>query len=281
MNWLKTVFFMSLLTVLVVIAGNLIGGQSGMIIAFVIAVAMNFGSYWFSDKIVLTMYRAREIKREDAPFLYDMTENLVQRAQLPMPRLYVVDDNTPNAFATGRNPAHSAVVVTSGITRLLNNQELEGVIAHELSHIKNRDILIGSVAATFAGVITMLANMAQWAMIFGGRDDRDGRLLSSLVLIIVAPLAATLLQLAISRSREFSADATGAHMSGNPEGLASALLKLESGNMKQPVEHAGPATAHMFIVNPLRGGGLMKLFSTHPPTAERVAKLREIAAGRA
>lgn len=281
MNTIKTVFFMSLLTVLVVLAGNLIGGQSGMFIAFVIAVAMNFGSYWFSDKIVLKMYGAREISRDDAPYIYNMTERLVQKAQLPMPKLYVIDDMTPNAFATGRNPANSAVALTTGITKLLSNDELEGVIAHELAHIKNRDILIGSIASTFAGVITMLANMAQWAMIFGGRDDEDNSLIGSLVLIIVAPIAATLLQMAISRSREYKADETGARMSGNANALASALMKLKYGNDRKAVDHAGPATAHMFIVHPLSGGGVFKLFSTHPPIEQRVAKLQEIAAGRA
>ncbi len=281
MNTIKTVFFMSLLTVLVVLAGQLIGGQGGMFIAFAIAVAMNFGSYWFSDKIVLKMYRAREISRDDAPYIYNMTERLVQRAQLPMPKLYVIDDMTPNAFATGRNPANSAVALTTGITRLLSNEELEGVIAHELSHIKNRDILIGSIASTFAGVITMLANMAQWAMIFGGRDDEDNSLIGSLVLMIVAPIAATLLQMAISRSREFKADETGARMSGNADALANALLKLKYGNDRKPVDHAGPATAHMFIVHPLSGGGIFKLFSTHPPIEQRVERLHQIAAGRA
>ncbi|GAB1350935.1 zinc metalloprotease HtpX [Ignavibacteriales bacterium] len=281
MNTIKTVIFMSVLTVLVVLAGNLIGGQTGMFFAFLFAVVMNFGSYWFSDKIVLKMYGAMEIERSQSPYLFDMVERLAQKAQIPMPKLYVINDSTPNAFATGRNPNHAAVAVTSGITGLLNNSELEGVIAHELAHIKNRDILIGAVASTFAGAITMLANMAQWAMIFGGRDDEDNSLIGSLVLIIVAPIAATMLQLAISRSREYVADASGAKISGNPLGLASALQKLSGYNSQRAVEAAGPATAHMFIVNPLRGGGITKLFSTHPPIEERVKKLQEIAAGRA
>lgn len=281
MNTIKTVIFMSVLTVLVVLAGNLIGGQTGMFFAFLFAVVMNFGSYWFSDKIVLKMYGAMEIERSQSPYLFDMVERLAQKAQIPMPKLYVINDPTPNAFATGRNPNHAAVAVTSGITGLLNNSELEGVIAHELAHIKNRDILIGAVASTFAGAITMLANMAQWAMIFGGRDDEDNSLIGSLVLIIVAPIAATMLQLAISRSREYVADASGAKISGNPLGLASALQKLSGYNSQRAVEAAGPATAHMFIVNPLRGGGITKLFSTHPPIEERVKKLQEIAAGRA
>ena len=281
MNTIKTVIFMSVLTVLVVLAGNLIGGQTGMFFAFLFAVVMNFGSYWFSDKIVLKMYGAVEIDRSQSPFLFDMVERLAQKAQIPMPKLYVINDATPNAFATGRNPNHAAVAVTSGITGLLSNSELEGVIAHELAHIKNRDILIGAVASTFAGAITMLANMAQWAMIFGGRDDEDNSLIGSLVLIIVAPIAATMLQLAISRSREYIADASGAKISGNPLGLASALQKLSGYNSQKSVDAAGPATAHMFIVNPLRGGGITKLFSTHPPIEERVKKLQEIAAGRA
>jgi len=281
MNTIKTVIFMSVLTVLVVLAGNLIGGQTGMFFAFLFAVVMNFGSYWFSDKIVLKMYGAIEIDRSQSPFLFDMVERLSQKAQIPMPKLYVINDATPNAFATGRNPNHAAVAVTSGITGLLSNSELEGVIAHELAHIKNRDILIGAVASTFAGAITMLANMAQWAMIFGGRDDEDNSLIGSLVLIIVAPIAATMLQLAISRSREYIADASGAKISGNPLGLASALQKLSGYNSQKSVDAAGPATAHMFIVNPLRNGGITKLFSTHPPIEERVKKLQEIAAGRA
>jgi len=281
MNTIKTVIFMSVLTVMVVLAGNLIGGQTGMFFAFLFAVVMNFGSYWFSDKIVLKMYGAIEIDRSQSPFLFDMVERLSQKAQIPMPKLYVINDATPNAFATGRNPNHAAVAVTSGITGLLSNSELEGVIAHELAHIKNRDILIGAVASTFAGAITMLANMAQWAMIFGGRDDEDNSLIGSLVLIIVAPIAATMLQLAISRSREYIADASGAKISGNPLGLASALQKLSGYNSQKSVDAAGPATAHMFIVNPLRNGGITKLFSTHPPIEERVKKLQEIAAGRA
>ncbi len=281
MNTFKTVILMTVLTVLVVIAGNFLGGQMGMFIAFGFAIVMNFGSYWFSDKIVLKMYGAQEIDRNSAPGLYGMVENLVQRAQIPMPKLYVINDMTPNAFATGRNPSHAAVALTTGITKLLTNAELEGVIAHELAHIKNRDILIGAIAATFAGVITMLANMAQWAMIFGGRDDEDNSIVGTIVLMIVAPIAATLIQLAISRSREYIADETGARMSGNAGGLASALGKLSGYNAQKAVDAAGPATAHMFIVNPLRGGGMMKLFSTHPPIEERIKRLNLIASGRA
>jgi heat shock protein HtpX len=277
MNILKTVILMSVMTVLVVLAGSLFGGKTGMFIAFAFAIVMNFGSYWFSDKIVLKMYGAQQIERNAAPSLYDMVERLAISANIPMPKLYVINDPTPNAFATGRNPSHAAVAVTSGITKLLTNQELEGVIAHELAHVKNRDILIGAIAATFAGVITMLANMAQWAMIFGGSDDDDS-IVGTLVLIIVAPIAATLLQLAISRSREYVADESGARIAKNANGLASALQKLTGFNERKAVNDAGPATAHMFIVNPLKKGGIMKLFSTHPPIEERIKRLNALAA---
>ncbi|MBE2280507.1 MAG: zinc metalloprotease HtpX [Ignavibacteriaceae bacterium] len=282
-NSLKTVFFMTLLTVLLVLAGNLIGGQMGMIFALVLAIAMNFGSYWFSDKIVLKMYRAQEIDRSSAPQLFDMVAELAQRASLPMPRIYVINDQTPNAFATGRNPDHAAVAVTTGITRLLTTEELAGVMAHELAHIKNRDILIGTIAATFAGAITLLANMAQWALIFGGRssDDDNGGIIGSLLMIFLAPIAATLVQMAVSRSREYVADADGAKIARNPLALASALGKLSQMNAIKPVDHATPNTAHMFIVSPLLGGGLAKLFSTHPPIEERISRLKAIANGRA
>lgn len=283
MNSLKTVFFMSLMTALFVVIGNLLGGNSGMIIGLGIAVLMNFGSYWFSDKIVLSMYGARQVDAASAPKLYMMVERLARNANLPMPKVYVMNNDTPNAFATGRNPKHAAVAVTTGILRLINDQELEAVIGHELAHVKNRDILIGSVAATFAGAITMIANMAQWALIFGGRsdDDEGGGLIGGLVMIIVAPIAATLLQLAISRSREYIADRDGARIAGNPMALASALAKLHNMNTDYPIHNAGPATAHMFIINPLSGGGVFKLFSTHPPVEERIKRLREQAAGRA
>ena len=282
MNTVKTVFLMTVMFVLFMAVGYLVGGRGGMTIAFMFALLMNFGSYWFSDKIVLSMYRAKEVTREELPKFYDMVETLAQNANLPMPKLYIIEDDTPNAFATGRNPAHAAVAATTGILRGLSNEEMAGVIAHELAHVKHRDILTGTIVSTLVGTITYIAQMAQWAMIFSGRsdDDDNGGLIGSLVLMIVAPIAATLLQLAISRSREFAADAGGAGISGNPLALANALEKISYGNEMKPVDHAGPATAHMFIMNPLRGGGINKLFSTHPPIEERVARLRQIANGR-
>lgn len=278
MNTLKTVFLMTLMMVLFIFVGDLLGGRSGMTVAFMFALVMNFGSYWFSDKVVLAMYKAKEVNAESAPKLYGLVEELSQRASLPMPRVYVIENPTPNAFATGRDPQHAAVAVTTGILKILNTEELAGVIGHELAHVKHRDILIGTIAATFVGTITFVANMASWAMMFGrGNSDDDDNGLASLFLMIVAPIAATLLQLAISRSREFVADEGGAEISGVPLALASALEKLSMQNQMQPIVDAKPATAHMFIVNPLRGGGLMKLFSTHPSMEERVARLRELA----
>jgi heat shock protein HtpX len=281
MNTFKTYFLMSLLTVLVVFVGNMLGGQSGMLMAFFFAVIMNFGSYYFSDKIVLRMYGAQEVGQSDQPELYGITHELTQRAGLPMPKLYIIRGDQPNAFATGRDPQHAAVAVTEGIQRLLTRDELRGVIAHELSHVKHRDILVGTIAATFAGAITMLAHMAQWAMIFGGRsrdDDEGSSPIVAIAMIIVAPLAAMLIQLAISRSREFMADEGGAQMAANPLPLASALRKLEMKAQEIPM-NASPSTAHMFIVNPLRGGGMMKLFSTHPPIEERIARLEAMVYG--
>lgn len=281
MNSLKTVFLMTLMIVLFLFVGNLLGGKGGMTIAFIMALVMNFGSYWFSDKIVLKMYRAQPATREEQPKLYSIVEQLSRSANLPMPKVYIIDDPTPNAFATGRNPQNAAVAATTGILRILNDQEIAGVMAHELAHVKNRDILLGTIASTLVGTITYIAQMAGWAAMFGrGGDDRDRGGISSLLLLILAPIAATLLQMAISRSREFLADAGGAQISHNPLALASALGKLSQANQIKPVEHAGPATAHMFIVNPLHGGGIMKLFSTHPPVEERIARLRDIAAGR-
>jgi heat shock protein HtpX len=282
MNHFKTVLLMTVLTVMLIFIGNLLGGQGGMIIAFIIAAAMNFGSYWFSDKIVLKMYGARELTRNEAPELFYMTEEMTQRGGLPMPKLYLIPGEQPNAFATGRDPEHAAVAVTEGIMRLLPRDELKGVIGHELAHVKNRDILIGSIAATMAGAISMIANMAQWAMIFGGRhsdDDEGGSPIAGIVMMIVAPIAAMLIQMAISRSREFLADKGGAELAGNPRSLASALRRLHAGANQIPM-HATPATAHMFIVNPLTGGGLANLFSTHPPMEERVARLEAMASGR-
>ncbi|MBT1073297.1 zinc metalloprotease HtpX [Pelotalea chapellei] len=279
MNMLKTTFLMTLLTVLLVILGGMMGGRGGMTMAFVMAAGMNFFAYWFSDKVVLSMYGAREItEREDARF-FGLVRRLAQRANLPMPRVYVIDSDTPNAFATGRNPEHAAVAATTGILRILTDDELAGVMAHELAHVKHRDILISSIAATFAGAITYLAHMAQWAAMFGGgrSDDNEGggSIWSTLLMAILAPIAAMLVQMAISRSREYGADAGGASISGNPLSLANALQKLEMANHQIPMQ-ANAATAHMFIVNPLTGGSLMSLFSTHPPMAERIERLREI-----
>ncbi len=281
MNTLKTTFLLALLTVLLVMAGGAIGGQGGMLIALVMAGVMNLVSYWFSDRIVLAMYGAKEITEADHPEFYGLVRQLAERAGLPMPRVCIIPSDTPNAFATGRNPQHAAVAATSGILRMLSREELAGVMAHELSHVKHRDILISSIAATVAGAVTYLAHMAQWAAIFGGRD-RDGEgggVFGMLVMAIVAPLAALLIQMAISRSREYEADRGGAEISGNPLYLANALRKLEAANRQLPMEEATPASAHMFIVNPLTGGGFMSLFSTHPPMQERVRRLEEMLYG--
>jgi len=268
---------MSALTVLAIFIGGALGGRSGMMIAFAIAIVMNFGSYWFSDKIVLSMYGAKEIDESQAPKLFAIVRTLAQGSGMPMPKVYIIPADQPNAFATGRDPNHAAVAVTEGIMRILNEDELEGVLAHELAHVKHRDILIGTIAATMAGAIMMISNMARWAAIFGGgRDDRDGgNPIAFLVGIIVAPIAALLIQMAISRSREYGADAGGAEISGKPAALASALEKLERGSEAIPMD-ANPATAHMFIVNPFSAAGVMNLFSTHPPIPERIARLREM-----
>ncbi|MCM2356616.1 MAG: zinc metalloprotease HtpX [Geobacteraceae bacterium] len=282
MNALRTTFLMALLTVLLVLAGGAIGGRSGMTMALVMAALMNFVSYWFSDKIVLAMYGARGVTETDYPEFYGMVRQLAAQAAIPMPRVYIIQSETPNAFATGRNPEHAAVAATTGIMRILTRDELLGVMAHELSHVKHRDILISSVAATIAGAITYLAHMAQWAAIFGGGRDRDeegGGTFGLIAMAIVAPIAAMLIQMAISRSREYEADRGGAEVAGNPLHLASALRKLQMANQQIPM-HANEATAHMFIVNPLTGGGLMALFSTHPPLEERVRRLEEMAYGR-
>lgn len=279
-NRLKTALLLGLLTGLLLIIGQVAGGRTGLTIALVFAGLMNFFSYWFSDKIVLAMYRAKELSPEEAPRLYTIMEALSRQAGLPMPKLYLIPSPTPNAFATGRSPKHAAVAVTQGILQILDDNELAGVLAHELSHIKDRDILVGSIAATVAGAIIWLANMLKWVAIFGGARGDDDDNASGLALIftaIFAPIAAMLIQLAISRSREFLADSEAAKLSGNPLGLASALEKLAYGSQRIPME-ASQATAHMFIVNPLsarRGTGfLLKLFSTHPPIEERIARLR-------
>ncbi|NLT51778.1 MAG: zinc metalloprotease HtpX [Ignavibacteria bacterium] len=282
MNGMKTAFLMALMMIIMIIVGDFLGGQSGMMIAFIISLALNFGSYWFSDKIVLAMYKAKRVEQNDNPDLFNLVERLSSSAGLPMPKVYIIDNATPNAFATGRNPANGAVAVTTGILRILSMEELSGVLAHELAHIKNRDILIGTIAAAFAGTITFIARMAGWAAMFGGNrdDDRDSSPIVSLVLMIVAPIAAMLIQMAISRSREYAADSGGASISGNALSLASALKKLSLSNERIPMTDAGPATAHMFIVNPLSGGMIKSLFSTHPPMEERIKRLEEIAAGR-
>lgn len=278
MNGMKTLMLLTALTVLFVAIGYLIGGQGGMIIAFGFAVVMNFVSYWFSDKIVLSMYRAKKVEEADAPRLYSMVQRLATQAGLPGPRVYIIPDSSPNAFATGRNPANGVVAYTQGILDLLSEDELEGVTAHELAHIKNRDILTQTIAATIAGAIGMLASMAKWGAIFGGmggRDDREGGgggIIGLLVMAIVAPIAAMFVQMAISRTREYAADATGAQISAKPLSLANALRKLHNGAARRPMD-ANPATAHMFIVNPLSGRSMMSLFSTHPPVEERIARL--------
>ncbi len=282
MNSFKTVILMTAMMILFMIVGSLLGGDTGLIIAFIFSLLMNFGAYWFSDKVVLKMYRAKEVTQNEAPELYRIVEDLSQRAELPMPRVYIIDNPTPNAFATGRNPQNSAVAVTTGIMKILNRDELEGVISHELTHVKNRDILVSTIAATLVGTITFIARIAGWAAIFGGYGgrDRNNNALADLALIILAPIAAVMLQLAISRSREYMADAGGARISGKPLALASALDKLTKTNEVLPLRNAGPSTAHLFIVNPFSGKALMKLFSTHPPIEDRIARLREIAEGR-
>lgn len=275
-NQLKTTLLLGSLTGVIILIGRYFGGSSGMVIAFIFALLMNVGSYWFSDKIVLKLYKSRQLSSQEYPELYSLVSRLSQSASLPMPKIYLIPSEAPNAFATGRNSQHAVIAVTQGILRLLNSSELEGVLAHEIAHIKDRDILISSIAATLAGVIMMIASMARWAALFGGfggSDDDDGGILGFVVLAFLAPLAALIIQLAISRSREYLADSTGARIAGNPLGLASALEKLDSASKKIPIK-ANPATSHLFIVNPLSGKSLMSLFSTHPPTAERIARLR-------
>ncbi|MDY0040382.1 MAG: zinc metalloprotease HtpX [Desulforhabdus sp.] len=279
-NKLRTTLLLAVLTALIIFIGRLFGGSQGMVIAFVLAVIMNLGSYWFSDKIVLAMYRAQPVDEHQAPELYRIVRELAAQANLPMPRVYIIPQDTPNAFATGRNPEHAVVAVTEGILRLLTPEEIRGVLAHELGHVKNRDILISSIAATLAGVVMILANMARWAAIFGGgRSDNEeggGGIIGLLVTAILAPIAAMLIQMAISRSREYLADETGARLSHSPESLASALEKLSMASQRLPMHDARPETAHMFIVNPLSGKSLVNLFSTHPPIEERILRLRSM-----
>jgi heat shock protein HtpX len=275
-NQVKTVLLLGTLTGLILFFGKLIGGTSGMQIALVLAAAMNFFSYWFSDKIVLRMYNAQEVSPQEAPDLYAMVDDLARQAEVPMPKVYIIPEESPNAFATGRNPEHAVVAVTQGILRLLTPTELKGVLAHEMGHVRNRDILIQSIAATLGGAIMVLADMARFSAMFGGSRDEEGRgsnALATLLFAMLAPFAAMLIQMAISRSREYIADETGARLSHNPESLANALEKLAYGNQQIPMQ-ANPATENMFIVSPLTGGGLMSLFSTHPPIEERIARLR-------
>ena len=276
-NVFKTAFLLTAMTLLLMVAGRAFGGQRGMLMALIFAAIMNFVSYFFSDKIALAMYRAQPITKEDLPRVYNIVERLAQKVGLPTPKVYLIPNDSPNAFATGRNPNHASVAVTQGILSLLTDDELEGVIAHELGHVRNRDILISSIAATLAGAITFLASIARWGMIFGGfggdRDDRRGGGLGALLMIFLAPFAAMLIQLAVSRSREYSADDTGAHWTGNPYALASALAKIENYSRRLPLV-ASPSTAHLFIIQPFLGGmSFGNLFSTHPPTAKRIERL--------
>jgi len=277
-NTFKTALLLTALTLFLLLMGQVFGGQRGMVLALVVAVVMNFVSYFFSDKIALAMYRAQPVTREQLPRAYEVVERLTRKMGIPMPKIYVIPNESPNAFATGRNPQHASVAVTEGILNLLNDEELEGVLAHELGHVRNRDILISSIAATLAGAITLLARMGYWASLFGGgggRDDRDrgGGGLVALLMLILAPIAATLIQLAVSRSREYQADATGAQLTGNPYALASALRKLDGYSKRIPMQ-ASPSNAHLFIVAPMLGGvSFANLFSTHPPIAKRIERL--------
>jgi heat shock protein HtpX len=284
-NYFKTAALMAFLIALLAIGGQVWGGYGGMLLFGGIGLVFNFASYWFSDRIALMMHRAQEVSREQLPEVYEIVERLTRKAGLPMPRIYVIPSETPNAFATGRNPSHAAVAVTEGIVRLLDKRELEGVLAHELTHVRNRDILIATMAAAVAGLVSSLGHMVQWGAMFGGfrssDEDRSGGVIGALAWAILAPLLAMIIQLAVSRSREYAADAGGAELVGDPEPLASALLKLEEMNHVRPYEYGGPATAHFFIVNPFSGvgGAIMNLLSTHPPIEERVRRLREMRRG--
>ena len=276
-NALKTALLLGLLTGFMIVVGEQLGGQNGMIVALVIAAIMNFVSYFYSDKIALMSYRAQPVTREQLPRVYEVVERITQRQGLPMPKIYVIPTESPNAFATGRNPSHASVAVTQGILQLLDDEELEGVLAHELGHVRNRDILISSIAATLAGAITILARMAYWGALFGGfggrdREERGGGGIGALFMLILAPIAAMLIQLAVSRSREYQADATGAHFTGNPYALARALQKLDAYSKRLPMV-ASPSTAHLFIVQPLLGMDFASLFSTHPPIRKRIERL--------
>jgi heat shock protein HtpX len=277
-SFLRTTFLLGLMTGLLLLIGGLLGGRGGMEMAFVVAVIMNFGSYWFSDRLVLRAYGAQPLDASNAPELYSIVNELAHSAGIPMPRLFLIDSDTPNAFATGRNPRHAAVAVTRGIMRICDREELKGVLGHELSHVINRDILTSSIAATMAGAIMMLATWVRWGAIFGlGRSDDDDRggALGLIFVAVLAPIAATMIQLAISRTREYQADASGARLTHNPFNLANALRKLESSNERMPLD-ASPSTAHLFIVNPLSGRGIARLFSTHPPIEERIRRLEQM-----
>jgi heat shock protein HtpX len=283
-SFVKTTFLLGVMTGLLMLIGGLMGGRGGVEIAFVFAAIMNFGSYWFSDKMVLAAYGAKELDAQSAPELYSIVNELAHSAGIPMPRLYMIDSDTPNAFATGRNPRHAAVAVTRGIMRICDREELKGVIGHELSHVINRDILTSSIAATLAGAVMMIATFARWGAIFGGFGRRDedegGGIIGLIAVAILAPIAASMIQLAISRTREFQADASGARLTHNPLLLANALRKLESANERMPLADATPATAHLFIVNPLSAQGFARLFSTHPPIEERIQRLERMATGQ-
>ncbi|MFZ3071613.1 MAG: zinc metalloprotease HtpX [Thermodesulfobacteriota bacterium] len=279
MNYLKTAILLAALAALLVFLGGFLGGRQGAIIGLVFAGVMNFGAYWFSDKIVLAMYRAKQVDEKTEPELYSIVRDLTMKTGMPMPKVYVMENDTPNAFATGRNPSHAAIAVTTGIRTLLNKNELRGVLAHELAHIQNRDILIATLAATIAGAISYLSHMALWFGL-GNRNDRGGNPIVLIVMMILAPIAAMIIQMAISRSREYGADAGGAKISDNPLYLAEALKKLGYYNKRIPMQNANEATAHMFIVSPLSGGALLKLFSTHPPIEERVRRLEAMVYNR-
>lgn len=280
-NTLKTAFLLVIMTVIFMTVGFLLGGQKGMTIAFIAALGMNFFSYWFSDKIVLKMYGAKPITEAESPILYNSVRKLATKGNLPMPKVYIIESETPNAFATGRNPTHAAVAVTTRLMGMLTPEELEGVLAHELAHVYGRDILIGTIAATFAGAIMMLANIFKFGMIFGGSKDGESSspigMIAGIAMAVIAPLAALLVQMGISRSREYVADERGAALCGNPMALASALHKISGGVQAAPMEDAKPSTAHMFIINPLTGGSISNLFSTHPPVEKRIERLRELA----
>ncbi|MBE3604386.1 zinc metalloprotease HtpX [bacterium] len=280
-SFLKTTILLAALTGIIMLIGGMLGGRGGLVIAFIFAIGMNFFSYWFSDKMVLRAYHAQPLDQSNAPELYGIVSELAESAHIPMPRLYLIDSDTPNAFATGRNPRHAAVAVTRGIMRICSREELKGVIGHELSHVINRDILISSVAATLAGVVMFIGSMARWGAIFGGFGGRDederGGLFGLIFMALVAPLAAAMIQLAISRTREYQADASGARLTHNPLLLANALRKLEAANERMPMPDASPSTAHLFIVNPLSAEGIQRMFSTHPPIEERIRRLEQMA----